>query len=301
MATTSGQKTSKIEPTEAPSTRDAAAKRRLQNRLNQRASRERRALKAGMNNNKPKRWIIYTEKAKAHAEADPVKNDNVVIPSIPPEKPTYNSCQLNEINCATIANWSARRQDLIAQIEKRVASAAASQLNQLTLLAPVTNLNVVNALLINASFLGLTFELLNEDIVSTFNIVGPMTLHLPPSLQPTTTQKEIIHHPWVDLMPMQSLRDTILANLGKYDEDEFCGDLHGEIGASDGIGLISWGEPWDPSAYEISEVVFRKWAWLLKDCPEIIRTSNYWRRKRGEKPLHIGQSIGFVHPEEVQE
>ncbi|KAJ6102886.1 hypothetical protein N7486_005313 [Penicillium sp. IBT 16267x] len=287
---------------EAPSTQDAAAKRRLQNRLNQRASRERRALKAGKHNSKQKRWIIYTEEAKAPAEAERAQNDHVVIPSIPQEKPTYDLCKFNaQTRAAAIKDWNARKQYLIAQLEQRAASAAANQLNQLTLLAPVTNLNVVNAMLINASLMGLTLELLNEDIVSTFNIVGPMTLHLPPSLQPTSTQKDIIHHPWIDIMPMQSLRDVMLTNLGKYDEDEFCGDLHGEVGASNGIGLISWGEPWDPTAYEISEDVFRKWAWLLKDCPEIIKTTNYWRRKRGEKPLHIGPPIGFVHSEEVQE
>lgn len=224
-----------------------------------------------------------------------------MIPSIPPKKLTHNLRQVNPQCNNTIEDWNARKHYLIAQLEQRVASATANQLNQLTLLAPITNLNIVNAILINASFMGLTLEILSEDIVSTFNIPGPTIMHLPPSLQPTSTQMEIIHHPWIDLMPMKSLRDVMLKNLGKYDEDDFCGDLHGQVGASDGIGLISWGEPWDPNAYEISEGVFRKWAWLLKDCPEIIRTTNYWRKIRGEKPLHIGQPIGFVYPEEVQE
>lgn len=262
---------------------------------------ERRALKAGKHNNKQKRWIIYTEEAKAHAEAELVITDHVIISSIPPKKPTHDSCQLNTQTSATIADWNARKNYLIAQLERRVASAAANQLNQLTLLAPVTNLNIVNAMLINGKFMGLTLDLLGEDIVSTFNIPGPMTLRLPPSLQPTSTQIEILHHPWIDLMPMKSFRDVLLKNLDKYDEDDFCGDLHGQIGASNGIGLISWGEPWDPTAYEISEGVFRKWAWLLKECPEIIKTTNHWRRIRGEKPLHIGQPVGFVHSEEVQE
>ncbi|KAJ5546577.1 hypothetical protein N7494_004162 [Penicillium frequentans] len=301
MATTSDQSISTIDLPKATPTTDAAAKRRLQNRLNQRASRERRALKAGKQNNKQKRWIIYTEGAKAHAEPELVKSDHMIISSIPPKKPTHNLCHLKTQTSATIADWNARKHYLIAQLEQRVASAAANQLNQLTLLAPVTNLNIVNAMLINATFMGLTLELLGEEIVSTFNIPGPMTLQLPPSLQPTSTQIEIHHHPWIDLMPMKSFRDVLLKNLDKYDEDDFCGDLHGQIGASNGIGLISWGEPWDPSAYEISEGVFRKWAWLLKECPEIIRTTNHWRRIRGEKPLHIGQPVGFVHSEEVQE
>ncbi|KAJ5939761.1 hypothetical protein N7466_002895 [Penicillium verhagenii] len=292
----------------APSTEDPAAKRRLQNRLNQRASRERRALKSGKLNKNHQRWIIYTEEANPRAELGMAQNDDQVSASTsisratsPPEQCiTKPSCSRNP---NIIADWNARKQHLIAQLDYRVASAAAAAhpLNQLTLLAPVTNLNVINAMLTNASLMGLTLDLLGEDLVSAFNIVGPMTMNLPPSLQPTSSQKDIIHHPWIDLMPMRSFRDVLLNNMDQYDEDDFCGDLHGQVGASNGIGLIVWGEAWDPNAYEISEAVFRKWSWLVEKCPELIRTSNYWRRKRGEKPLRVERPVGFVLAEEIRE
>ncbi|KAJ5777279.1 hypothetical protein N7520_000525 [Penicillium odoratum] len=280
--------------TEAPSTQDAASKRRLQNRLNQRASRERKAFKAGKQNQKA-RWIIYTDEIKAHMEGELAKHDQTPTSA----NFTYNSNHTT--NCTSLESSRDRKRNFLTQLQNRVASlAAANQLHQITLLAPVTNLNTINAIIFNASIMDLTPELLEEDIVSPFNIAGPMTLHLPPSLQPTSTQREIIHHPWIDLMPIQSLREILLKNLYSYDEDELCGDLHGQLGASDKIGLILWGDPWDPAAYEISEAVFKKWSWLIEKCPEIIRTSNHWRRKRGEKPLKVGRAVGFVHPEEVQ-
>lgn len=182
-----------------------------------------------------------------------------------------------------------------------MAIAAARSLDSIQLLAPVTHYNIITAMMNNARIMGLSLHELEADIASQFNIAGPIELDLPASLQPSESQRAIIHHPWIDLVPMQSFRDVLLNNMDKYDEDEFCGDLHGQIGVSDGLGLITWGESWDPNAYELSEPIFRKWYWILKDCPEILRTTNYWRRKRGEKPLRFDKPVGFVHPEEVTE
>lgn len=195
-----------------------------------------------------------------------------------------------------------RGYDLITQLKMKIAAATPSNLDYIQLLAPVTNFNIISAMLNNASILGLSLGALEEDIASQFNIAGPIEfdLQLPSSLQPSTSQKEIIHHPWIDLMPMQSFRDALLKNMYAYDEDEFCGDLHGQLGGSDDIGLIVWGESWDPAAYEVSEPVFRKWSWIFKDCPDLVRTTNYWRRRRGEKPLRLGQPTGFVLEEDEQ-
>ncbi|KAJ5713909.1 uncharacterized protein N7483_011090 [Penicillium malachiteum] len=289
---------------------DPAERRRIQNRINQRASRQRRALKSGKGaTNQPSRWVIYTGEAQeAQKPEGPVASSSPVLqletpPPTPPEEISLIDKD-GRISFEAIKSWNTSKFDLVCQLERKVASAAALKLDYIHLLAPVAHLNVISALLNNASIMGMSIELLEEDIASLFNIDGPMELILPPSLEPSSTQKKIIHHPWIDLIPMASFRDMLLKNMDRYDEDEFCGDLHGQIGVSDGIGLIVWGESWDPNAYEISESVFRKWYWILKECPEILKTTNYWRRVRGEKPLRFDQaasSTGFVHPEEVQE
>ncbi|KAJ6036395.1 hypothetical protein N7540_000674 [Penicillium herquei] len=284
---------------------DPAERRRIQNRINQRASRQRRALKSGKGaTNQQSRWVIYTGEGQKPME--PVASSPVLQLETPPQTPEDEMITLldidGKISCHAIKEWENRKFHLVTQLERRVASAVAMKLDYIDLLAPVTHLNVISALLNNASLMGMSIELLEEDVASLFNIDGPMDLNLPLSLQPSSTQKKIIHHPWIDLIPMPSFRDMLLKNMDRYDEDEFCGDLHGQIGISGGIGLIVWGESWDPNAFEISEPVFRKWYWILKECPEILKTTNYWRRVRGEKPLRFDQtSTGFVHPDEVQE
>lgn len=147
--------------------------------------------------------------------------------------------------------------------------------------------------MLNAAHLGLTIELLREDIISPFNIIGPAVAgfqSLPPSLQPTALQKQIIHHPWIDLCPMPSLRDAMLRRADAYDEDELCHDLF--IGAGDAnehqVGLVVWGESWDPSAYELSEVIVKKWQWLLGECTDVMQSTNFWRAKSDRSPLRIG-------------
>jgi hypothetical protein len=140
----------------------------------------------------------------------------------------------------------------------------------------------------NAAMMGLTMALLAEDIISPFNICGPITSNLPPALQPTCLQKSIIHHPWIDLWAVPSVRDTLLRNFQQYSDDELCHDLFG--GSSDcnqPTGLVIWSEAWEEFGYEISESVFRKWEWLWKECPQLLQSTNYWRAQRGEEALVI--------------
>jgi hypothetical protein len=148
--------------------------------------------------------------------------------------------------------------------------------------------NILRAMLFNAHLMGLTLDLLNEDLASQFNLVGPSTsaTHLPASLCPSPKQKKIIHHPWIDLIPVLSLREALLARADVLDEDELCSDFYGGC-ASQEVGLCVWGEAWDPRAYEVSETLIRKWSWMINDCPDIIQSSNYWRKKRGEKPIRL--------------
>lgn len=71
------------------------------------------------------------------------------------------------------------------------------------------------------------------------------------------------------------------------DEDQACEDLYGGCITPDEAGLQVWGEAWDPLAYEASETLIRKWSWMVEECPDIIQSTNYWRRRRGEKALMI--------------
>lgn len=180
------------------------------------------------------------------------------------------------------------RQTILGKLRDHIHQALATHALSSELLLPVTHWNIIRAMGTNATAMGLTMALLAEDIASPFNISRPASTNLPPSLQPTYLQKNIIHHPWIDLCPVSSIRDALLRNLHLYSEDELCHDLFGSSGdCSQPTGLLIWGEAWDPFAYEISEKMVWKWGWLWSGCIEALQSTNYWRLQRGEEALFI--------------
>jgi hypothetical protein len=156
--------------------------------------------------------------------------------------------------------------------------------------------NVYRALLTNVYTLGLTPEIMDMDIPSPFTTFGPVHIErlLPPALQPTRFQRSIIHHPYIDVFPFPFIRDKLLLPNEDFDDEDLCLDLVGgyrsAAGAGHTAGLIVWGEPWDPFAWELTEVFATKWRWILEGCVEIVESTNYWRAKRGEERLAIDLS-----------
>ncbi|KAJ5185422.1 hypothetical protein N7491_006711 [Penicillium cf. griseofulvum] len=258
-------------------TLDPAARRRLQNRLNQRASRERKALQT-KNQQKapPRKWVIYIEDSSLpnrNASTKEATSHRVMKSSSPPRRNEEYSSHTNPTQQNTFLN------NLYRKALHMIQHPAISR--NPTFCA--TGCNIIGAMLVNASLMGLTFDLLHEDLASQFNLVGPRTFHLPPSLHPSQKQRKIIHHPWIDLIPVLSLREALLARTDEIDEDEICCDFYEN--ESQEVGLRVWGHAWDPAAYEASETLLRKWSWMVHDCPEIVESSNYWRRRRGEEPI----------------
>jgi hypothetical protein len=163
-------------------------------------------------------------------------------------------------------------------------------------------LNVLNALARNATLMGFPREgLCSEDMISPYTGKGPSPSDLPKplsscpdTLTPTTLQREVRHHPWIDLFPFPTLRDNMLLamNAGILDEDDLCMDLLNveaeDLGARP--ALMVWGESSDILGWEANLSFMRKWGWLIHGCPEIVEGSNYWREKRGERKFVLQTS-----------
>lgn len=149
--------------------------------------------------------------------------------------------------------------------------------------------NVFRALLTNSSILSFTTEWLQDEAISPWNAgFLPVNRFYPPSLLPTAIQRVVPHHPWIDLWPIPKMRDNILHAGVKCDEDQLCKDLVDFCNIPDAqTGLIVWREPWDTYGWEASDAFVSKWGWILKGCTELLDSTNYWRAKRGEKPLHL--------------
>ncbi|KAF4767185.1 hypothetical protein HAV15_009546 [Penicillium sp. str.  len=260
---------------------DPAARRRLQNRLNQRASRKRKALESKNQHKTPDRkWIVYVndsnipKKSKSTEEATS-------------HQVTQSSSLLNQNELYLSYFNPSQRDELMNELYGKALHMIENPVLPRDPTFYDAQFNIFRALSINANILGLTFDLLNEDLASQFNLVGPLmsAVHLPASLFPSQKQRKIIHHPWIDLIPILSLREALLIRTDVIDEDELCGDFYGACGSSQEVGVRVWGEAWDPFAYELSETIMRKWRWMATDCPDILKSSNYWRRQRGEKPI----------------
>ncbi|KAF4776418.1 hypothetical protein HER10_EVM0006095 [Colletotrichum scovillei] len=167
-------------------------------------------------------------------------------------------------------------------------------------LSALVKLNLLTALWRNTQILGFNVHSICEDeFISPYNLQGPdlpcysrQELSWPPYLRPTEAQKKITHHPFLDVFPFPSLREAGIRaeELGFFDEDDFCLDIFHLDDKKDGVErprMIVWGESWDPRGWEVNVAFLRKWGWMVRGCPELLEGTNYWREKRGEKKLNF--------------
>jgi hypothetical protein len=152
-------------------------------------------------------------------------------------------------------------------------------------------LNINIAMAGNATMIGLSPEqLCREESVSPFNKSGPSppSVACPQNLQPTLVQREVLHHPWLDVFPFPRFRDNVIraVDADLMDDDDLCADIaEMNFDGTARPSLIVWGDPCDPSGWEASVLFLRKWGWLLRGCPEVLEATNRWRRTRGENEL----------------
>src|SRR6266536_4221644 len=159
-------------------------------------------------------------------------------------------------------------------------------------LLALVKFNVFRALISNSMTLGFsTEEGMKDDALSPFTTPSNLKNHilvLPSALRPTKLQCQIPHHPWIDLLPIPEMRDNLLLAGDAFDDMELCGDLVGFFSASTGrTGMIIWGEPWDPDGWEVTKAFLKYWGWTIRGCSKISESTNYWRSRRGESPLHF--------------
>lgn len=158
-------------------------------------------------------------------------------------------------------------------------------------------LNVLSAMTHNCALVGFEPDgLCRDEEISPFCPGGggqwPATC--PASLQPTLLQRNVEHHPWIDLFPFPDMRDKFLLALetGYFDEDLLCHDILGVSNLEDDTpSLLVWGDPSDPRNWEASTKFLRKWGWLVSQSRELLDGTNHWRGVRGERRLTFGHDV----------
>lgn len=157
----------------------------------------------------------------------------------------------------------------------------------------LTQFHFTRALITNIEVIGLSENQMHDDALSPFNTTGPWAApmaskleSLPYALRPTDLQATILHHPWIDLIPLPQFRDNILKGLlENLDEDLLCQALSSRT-RSRPPGIIVWQDPWDQNGWEITEAFIQSpYGWLLDNCWTLFESTNRWRASRGERLL----------------
>ncbi|OAQ59675.1 hypothetical protein VFPPC_03884 [Pochonia chlamydosporia 170] len=263
---------------------DMSQRRRLQNRVNQQASRQRKL------QHEAAVGIKRRARGRPRAACQTIKTRLSDQPSATPngsQLMMHSSSYHNVRSGASLNRESAKYHNLLGDLAATVHQGLEHGDPASDLLLSLTKMNVLRAIMSNMSALGISFDIIRDDhAVSCFNIPEPSlgSQNLPISLQPTQLQTSVAHHPWTDPFPFPSLRDALIQHNGEFDETEFCNDVFG-VNGTEPVGLIIWTEPWDPNGWEMTEVLARKWKWLLQGCVELQASTTYWRSLRGEHTL----------------
>ncbi|KAJ0420963.1 hypothetical protein BJY00DRAFT_312631 [Aspergillus carlsbadensis] len=286
-------------------TRDAAARRRAQTRLNTRAYRKRKALAAAKGAQLKATESTHTEststtdpqpKAEGAEETlvecwDMSQQSVAVVPALYIRQ-LYNARNpllLPPDQDGRRTNHHHRQQHQ-HQFKNIIFPLCPDHL--ITLL----QYNALRALATNRALIN---HLLTTPLSCTEEVIHvlpyprtPQHMHsLPTSLHPTHLQQTIPHGDWIDLFPSPECRDRLIRATGTFDEDELWEDCIG--GLYEGFpddeiqrrGLIAWSPPWDVSGWEMSEGFVRKWGWLVRGVPGMLEATNRWRSGRGEGAL----------------
>ncbi|CRG86208.1 hypothetical protein PISL3812_03211 [Talaromyces islandicus] len=242
-------------------------RRKLQNRLNQRRFR----LRKQDNETKSQNAII--------SSASDLPNPHVLSLEFQEESGEIWECALAPPNARQFRNWFA------AKAYESYMNGAPNRDHLISL----SRLNVHKAINENIRAVGMTSGWLqDDDSVSIFNLSQPSFSieGIPPCLRPTFIQLRVPHHPWLDFFPFPRMRDCMILAGDSFDDDDLCHDLMAFWDTRNTAAtLLVWGDSWDAKNWEVTEGFVQKWKWLLFDSPELLASTNRWRRTRGEKPF----------------
>ncbi|XRM45628.1 hypothetical protein ABZX51_008707 [Aspergillus tubingensis] len=273
---------------------DRQERRRRQNRLNQRAYRKRKQAERNSNN----ALVTRSSSSQPHPPSalDPnTKHEQTSPPSSSSSSSSTPSSSQTLITRRTLTREASKPENIRRIFEHFARVAYESYFRgspSADHLLTLSKLNVFRAFMTNMTILGLgncTTWCDDDDALSLFNTLPPEAIQekrLPVSLRPTKIQMQVPHHPWLDFFPLPRLRDNLCLMIDRFDDDELCHDVMGFWdNASDTCSLLVWGEPSDPANWEVTEQFLRKWPWVLRGCPELLKSTNRWRQKRGEKMI----------------
>ncbi|KAF1985604.1 hypothetical protein K402DRAFT_413184 [Aulographum hederae CBS 113979] len=273
---------------------NAKEKKKLQNRLNQRLWRMRRGAKVNKSLPKAKKKPSWSSGRSSTSDSHEPES---ITPSESPTTCTIISQNSNKPSTSDGSKLTAESRlcdlsptgirESMAEHERvfrRNYTLGSPRVDQLLTLI---QFNVARALLSNIHAMGFAVDWQDYNAISPF-YTKPVTFDYP-------------SFP-ADLWPIPAFRDNLLKNLNTFDEDALCNDLIDFVNVThEHTGFVVWKDPWDSSGWEVSETFMARWAWTLEGCEELIRTTNFWRRARGEDEVDASKFVGQPRVVEIEQ
>lgn len=248
---------------------DRSARRKLQNRINQRLYRQRHSQR------------VKASQPLERSNSTTISNSHTTSRNEDKDTADDFSCTMGPVNI----------QSVMRDFESLALESYWTNSPNRDHLLTLAKVNIQRAIIDNTCSIGMTMEWMNhDDAVSIFSMQVPgfSETHIPLSLRPTAVQRRIPHHPWLDFFPFPNLRDNLIAVQDDLDDEELCHDLMAFWDTRNaGAMLLVWGPSWEPWNWEMTEAFVKKWGFLLGGCEELLGSTNYWRMKRGERPLSL--------------
>ncbi|KAH6872843.1 hypothetical protein BKA58DRAFT_382851 [Alternaria rosae] len=117
----------------------------------------------------------------------------------------------------------------------------------------ITPFTVFAALYANGEIQGIS-------CATTYSSRTPMPKpHIPLPLHPTELQMMIVHPRWIDRLPFPRMRDSLIRLIGVVDEEELCKDFFTMPSFTIEVGY----ESWNPRAWKMEREWEMKWGWLM--------------------------------------
>ena len=273
-------------------------RRQIQNRLNQRAYRQRQRTYNGVRAPRETGSIISARNANVQGAKD---RKDVDLPPVlsrrtesAPESRSLGS-KTPPFGVSAIAAAKPADVDQPHFLSGRSKSAPAAGnppssglvMDELSLLI---QRNVMEGASVNAQHLGINPDNLLEG--GHGSVLSRHGLTISDPLKPGKLQGEIQHDPIIDILPYPRLRHQLVRALaaGQLDEESFCAEVR-ESGALDiegrRHGLLCWGAPDDVGGWEMSEHFARRWCFVLQGCGRLFESTNLWRSTRSEKAIGL--------------
>ena len=287
---------------------DPAERRRIQNRLNQRAFRERQRSGEARKSTSPQKEVQSDEEGKddddekkgsdGDDDDDDDDEDEDEDSTSEDEDDEDDDDDAQQSNPGSPPPGPAARPHFNGQVSQAActpATSVPSSDNPWDELAQLINRNFMQAVTANAEHLGINATALRAGTATSTPRLRN-TDNLPPTLKPVEVQHQLPHDPLIDTIPHSRLRFNILRAIatGNLDAARFSASLRrsGAVinvqGEARRSGLIVWNFPENLASWELSEGFVMVFGFLLEGCEDFITATNVWRTRRGERSLLVG-------------